>query len=75
MGLSVARAREGIGILTKKKLVDANLVTKLFGADMFWEKWKPLAEAIRKEMNNPHVAEWLEYLSNETKKAYASNKA
>ena len=42
---------------------------------MFWEKWKPLAEAIRKEMNNPHVAEWLEYLSNETKKAYASNKA
>ena len=66
---------EGIGILTKKKLVDVDLVTKLFGTDMFWEKWKPLAESLRKQMNNPHVAEWLEYLSNETKKAYASKTA
>ena len=59
---------EGIGVLLRRKLVDIDLVTELFDVEMFWVKWKPLAEAIRKQTNNPHIGEWFEYLYNEMKK-------
>ena len=59
---------EGIGILLKKKLVQLDLVTDLFAVEMLWLKWKPLAEGLRKQTNNPHFAEWFEYIYNEMKK-------
>jgi len=68
---------EGLGVLTKRKLADIGLVADLFLVGLFWEKFKPLAEGLRKQMNNPHVWEWFEYLANEEKKYYqqASGKA
>jgi len=61
---------EGIGILARRKLVDIGLVFELFGVGLFWEKMKPLAEGLRKQLNNPHLYEWVEYLANEEKKYY-----
>jgi hypothetical protein len=61
---------EGIGILAKRKLVDIRLVFELFGVNLFWEKARPLADGLRKQLNNPHVYEWFEYLANEEKKYY-----
>jgi len=59
---------EGIGVLAKKKLVDIDLVAELFSVNLVWEKVKPIAEGLRKQLNTPKVYEWFEYLSNETKK-------
>ena len=59
---------EGIGVLTKRKLANIALVNDLFAVEWFWEKVKPLAEGLRKQLNNPHVYEWFEYLANEEKK-------
>jgi hypothetical protein len=59
---------EGIGILLKNRLVQLDLVTDLFAVELFWLKWKPLAEGLRKQTNNPHYMEWFEYLYDETKK-------
>ncbi|HVO37025.1 MAG TPA: hypothetical protein VMT01_02520 [Candidatus Acidoferrum sp.] len=59
---------EGIGVLLKNRLVDLNLVTELFAVEMFWLKMKPLAEGMRKQVNEPRLYEWFEYLYNETKK-------
>lgn len=59
---------EGIGILTYRKLVDIRLVADLFAVEPIWEKSKPLVEALRRKTNNPHIGEWTEYLSNETRK-------
>jgi hypothetical protein len=61
---------EGIGILTKRKLVNRELVFELFGVYLFWEKVKPMVDGLRKKMNNPHTYEWFEYLYNEEKKYY-----
>lgn len=66
--LMIAMFFEGIGILLKNGLVQLDLVTDLFAVEMIWLKWKPLAEGLRKQTNNPHFGEWFEYLYNETKK-------
>jgi hypothetical protein len=66
--LMMAMFFEGIGVLLKNKLVDLNLVIELFTVEMFWLKLKPLAEGIRKQINNPQIYEWFEYLYNEMKK-------
>jgi hypothetical protein len=59
---------EGVGVLLEKKLVDPDLIHKLFAVEMLWLKWKPLAEGLRKQTNEPRFAEWFEYLYNEMKK-------
>jgi phosphatidylglycerophosphate synthase len=59
---------EGIGVLLKNKLLDLNLVTELFAVEMFWLKLKPLAEGMRKQLNNPEIYTMFEYLYNEMKK-------
>jgi hypothetical protein len=61
---------EGIGILTKRKLVNKELVFELFAVDLLWGKVKPIVEGLRKAINNPHVYEWFEYVYNEYKKYY-----
>jgi len=59
----------GIGILLYMKLIDINLVARLFPtAPIYtWEKMKPLVEGWRKE-KGPHLYAEYEYLYNEVKK-------
>lgn len=59
---------EGVGILLHRKLVNPDLVYELFNVRMFWEKFKPYAEGIRKQFNQPEFYCWFEYLYNELKK-------
>jgi len=61
---------EGLGILLDEKLIDASLTYKLFSTPirLFWAKFKPLAEGLRKEFNDPTVFENCEYLYNEMQK-------
>jgi hypothetical protein len=58
----------GIGVLLKNKLIDLNLVAELFQLEPLWLHYKPLAEGIRKQSNNPQYCELFEYLYNEVKK-------
>ena len=66
----VAMFFEGLGLLLHEKLIDAGLTYKLFSTiiKILWVKFKPLAEGLRKEFNDPMVFEWFEYLYNEVKK-------
>ena len=59
----------GVGILLYMKLIDINLVARLFPtAPIYtWEKMKPLVEGFRKERGPQMYAEY-EYLYNEIKK-------
>jgi len=59
----------GVGILLYMKLIDFNLVARLFPtAPIYtWEKMKPLVEGFRKEFHPQLYAEY-EYLYNELKK-------
>jgi len=58
---------EGIGVLLHKKLIDIKLVDDLFSSatKLLWEKMKPIAEGMRKELNLPQIGEYFEYLYNE----------
>jgi len=59
---------EGVGLLLHRKLVTPDLVFELFNVKMFWEKFKPLAEGMRKQFNQPEFYCWFEYLYDELKK-------
>jgi len=61
---------DDIGILLHRKLIDIRLVDDLFSFYIkgAWEKAKPLIEGRRKELNQPTVYQWFEYLCNEMKK-------
>ena len=60
---------EQLGVLCHRKLADINLLTDLFGGIYLWEKVaKPIAEGLRKEIDNPRQYEWFEYYYNELKK-------
>lgn len=59
---------EGLGVLLSEKLIDVNLVQKMFTVDTYWEKARPLVFALRKQENKPTYYEWFEYLYNEMKK-------
>jgi len=59
---------EGIGVLLHRKLLDVGTVSDLLPVTMTWEKLKPIAERVRKEVNSPHFFEWFEYLYNEIQK-------
>ena len=60
----------GIGVLLSKKLIDIDLVNRLFGGVYmrFWERGKPMLESCRREFNSPTLGFGLEYLYNELKK-------
>ena len=66
--MMVSHYFEGIGVLLHRKLVDIDLVLDIFAIGMLWEKMKPLAEGIRKELDQPSFYEWFEYAYNEMKK-------
>ena len=58
---------EGLGVLLSEKLVDINLVQKLFAVKVYWEKTEPLMKELRKQ-HSPALWEWFEYLYNEVKR-------
>ena len=58
---------EQIGVLFRKKLIDASLISDLFPFTL-WEKMKPILEGTRKEYHEPKYYEWFEYLYNEMTK-------
>ena len=61
---------DGIGILLFRKLVDIEMVARLFtlSTKTTWEKVKPLVEGSRRHVYGPLVFEDFEYLYNEVKK-------
>ncbi len=59
---------EGLGVLVSEKLLDINLVQKLFTVEGFWEKAEPIVKGMRKQLDMPALYEWFEYLYNEVKK-------
>jgi len=66
----VCKFFDGVGVLLRRKLVDIGLVDELFHAEaaIIWKKVKPLIEGRRKELNQPTLWEWFEYLYDEMKK-------
>jgi hypothetical protein len=61
---------DDIGVLLRRKLIDIRLVSDLFGSWVrsYWEKVKPLIEGRRKDLNDPTIYMWFEYLYNEMQK-------
>jgi len=61
---------EGIGVLLRRKLIDIGLVDDLLSGPIknTWEKMKPMVEGVRKELNQPTVFEYFEYLYNTMQK-------
>jgi hypothetical protein len=59
-----------LGVLLQMRLIDFDLVEKLFHGHVkrVWEKLKPVAEQGRKSANDPRLGEGVEYLYNEVKK-------
>jgi hypothetical protein len=67
--LAIANYFDGLGILARRGLVDADLIYEFWTGDIvdLWEKVKPLVEGARKKSNYPILAN-AEYLYNEMKK-------
>ena len=61
---------EGIGFLAKRKLIDMNLVSDLIPAAMYWEKARSMSEGLRKQLNQPKIYEWFEYIAHEQEKRF-----
>jgi len=61
---------EEIGILLKRKLLDASMIEDLFGGaiDMVWEKVKKHVLEARQQYKAPTIYYYFEYLYNEMKK-------
>jgi hypothetical protein len=59
-----------IGVLLSKKLIDIDLVNRLFGGIImrYWERARPILESGRRELNSPKWGWGLEYLCNEVLK-------
>jgi hypothetical protein len=60
---------EGIGVLVKRKLIDASLIDDLMSGFviMFWEKTESFVREYRASRNYPQYAEHFEYLYHEIK--------
>jgi len=61
---------EGIGILLQRKLVDTRMIEDLFGGAIAraWEKMDTGVTKARKQLNDPTIYYYFEYLYNEMKK-------
>ena len=59
---------EGIGVLLHRKLIDIGVIDELYAVAVRWEKMKPLVNGLRKQLNEPKMNEWFEYLYNEIQK-------
>ena len=59
---------EDLGVLVKDKLIDSDLVSRMFSVSLPGQKVKPIIEGIRKEYQKPHFHEWFEYIHNKMQK-------
>ena len=59
---------EQVGILLRNKLIEPSLISQLVPVENAWEKVNPLVEGLRKDLHDPELWEWFEYLYNETKR-------
>jgi hypothetical protein len=61
---------EGIGILVDRKLVETDIVYDFWGQiiQSSWEKIQPMVVDMRKDIGDPHMFRFWEYLYNEMKK-------
>ena len=68
---------EGIGILVYRKLVEADIVYDFWGdiIQSSWEKIQPLVVDMRKDIGDPNMFRFWEYLYNEMKKREQTLKA
>jgi hypothetical protein len=57
-----------MGLLLKRRIVDADLMYDIYPGIRLWEKVKPLVDGVRKELNDPNVWICFEYYSGEMKK-------
>jgi hypothetical protein len=62
--IQVGTFYEGIGVLLNRRLIDIDLVDKLFSEPIkfTWKSMKPIIDADRKRYNSPRMFEWFEYL-------------
>lgn len=61
---------EGVGILLQRRLADTKMIEDLFGGAIAraWEKVKTGVITARKQLNDPTIYEYFEYLYNEMQK-------
>jgi hypothetical protein len=59
---------EGAGTLLYRRLIDFETVALVIPVSYTWEKVKPIADGMRKELNLPDLWTGFEYLYNEMKK-------
>jgi hypothetical protein len=69
IGSKVAMYIEGIGVLSKRGLIDASLVDDLMSGMIlaYWEKVEDVTKEYRRRANFPQASEWVEYLYYEIK--------
>jgi hypothetical protein len=58
---------ERIGVLLRRKLVDASLISDFLNVRVIWEAMKPYVLYMREKYGSATL-EWFEYLHNEMKK-------
>ncbi len=63
----VAGFFEEVGVLLSEKLLDINLILKLFAVELYWKKVEPLVKEVRSQLS-PDQWQYWEYLYNEVKK-------
>jgi hypothetical protein len=66
---SICAYFEGIGVLTKNKLIDIKMVNELMATPIIWmwEKTEAITKGYRDNFNNPNLWEWFEYLYHQLK--------
>jgi hypothetical protein len=73
---SICAYFEGIGVLTKNKLIDITMVDELMATPIIWmwEKTEAITKGYRINFDNPNLWEWYEYLYHKLKKRQRQNK-
>jgi len=61
---------EGVGILLRRRVTDTRMVEDLFGGTIIraWESVRPAVVGARKQLNDPEVYYYFEYLYDEMKR-------
>jgi hypothetical protein len=64
--VEIAVLFEGLGVLLEQKLIDIDLVDRLFGPtlDLLWDRMQPVIYAMRKGLDQPFFFTHYEYLVN-----------
>lgn len=66
--IQVLNQMETMGLLLKRKIVDADFMFEIYPGIRLWEKVKTVVEGARKDLNDPNLWGCFEYYYNEMKK-------